>query len=383
MNIAIAILAVMLVAAVVYIVILQNRSASLSARASYAEKALLEQKEFFAKTNSETEERFKSLAQISLSRNSEMIRQQNRQGLQEVLEPMKEDLERFRRQIDETYSREGRERFALGRSIEDLRQLNTTIGEETRRLSDAIKGNTSIQGRWGEMILENILQSAGLRRGEDYEVQVSQADDDGRQLRPDVIVKCPDGLKIIIDSKVSIQAYIRMLDAADDTVKNQYARAHLDSIRKHVAELATKSYQAVAGNRSLDYVLMFVPHEGAYMAAMTLDPDIWNKAFEKGVVIVSAIHLMAVIKLIEQMWRHDRQNRNAVAIAEQAGRMLDKFNGFIADLNTVGDRLRAASNAWEDANKKLYSGRGNLVSSASTLASMGARTKKPLPDGEQ
>ena len=128
---------------------------------------------------------------------------------------------------------------------------------------------------------------------------------------------------------------------------------------------------------------MFVPHEGAYMAAMTLDPDIWNKAFEKGVVIVSAIHLMAVIKLIEQMWRHDRQNRNAVAIAEQAGRMLDKFNGFIADLNAVGDRLRAASNAWDEANKKLYTGKGNLVSSASTLASMGARTKKPLPDAEQ
>lgn len=383
MNLAIVILAAMLVAAIVYIVILQSRSASLDARTRYAEKALQEQQEYFAKTNSEAEERFRVLAQTTLSRNSETIRQQNRQGLQEVLEPMKEDLERFRRQIDEAYSREGRERFALGRSIEDLRQLNTTIGQETRRLSDALKGNTSIQGRWGEMILENILQSAGLRRGEDYEVQVSQANDEGRQLRPDVIVSCPDGLKIIIDSKVSIQAYIHMLDARDETVKNQYARAHLDSIRKHVTELATKSYQTTAGNRSLDYVLMFVPHEGAYMAAMTLDPDIWNKAFEKGVVIVSAIHLMAVIKLIEQMWRHDRQNRNAVAIAEQAGRMLDKFNGFIADLNAVGDRLRAASNAWDEANKKLYTGKGNLVSSASTLASMGARTKKPLPDAEQ
>ena len=224
MNLAIVILAAMLVAAIVYIVILQSRSASLDARTRYAEKALQEQQEYFAKTNSEAEERFRVLAQTTLSRNSETIRQQNRQGLQEVLEPMKEDLERFRRQIDEAYSREGRERFALGRSIEDLRQLNTTIGQETRRLSDALKGNTSIQGRWGEMILENILQSAGLRRGEDYEVQVSQANDEGRQLRPDVIVSCPDGLKIIIDSKVSIQAYIHMLDARDETVKNQYAR---------------------------------------------------------------------------------------------------------------------------------------------------------------
>lgn len=333
-----------------------------------------------ARLNAEAEERFRNLAGRVLVNNSELLREQNRRGLAEVLAPMKADLEQFRRLVVERYDREAGERLSLGERIKDLVQLNQTIGREARRLTDALKGNAKVQGDWGEMILDNILERSGFRRGEDYTVQETVTGDEGRRLRPDVVITYTEGRKLVIDSKVSIQHYLAMLNADTDESRERYARAHIASVKSHISELARKSYQDVVGSAEIDFVLMFIPHEGAYLAAMNLDNTLWQTAYDSHVLIISPTHLMSVIKLVEQMWRHDKQNRNAQEIARQAGAMLDKLRGFVDDLDRIDTSLNAARAAWNSAFAKLSTGPGNLISRAQKINSLGARSKKELPD---
>lgn len=364
MTILLIILTLALICAIAYIVVLQGRNARLDERIKAAGTA---------------EQRFAELAARSLAANAENLRRQSTNSLAEVLAPMKENIEAFRRTVADTYTREARERFALGDKVRELIDLNRTIGSETRRLTDALKGNSRFQGDWGETILSNILSSAGLREGYEYRLQQSITDADGRRLRPDVILTYSPGRTIVIDSKVSIQAYFDMLNAADDDSRARCARAHITSVKKHIAELGTKNYQQNTDGETFDYVLMFIPHEGAFLAAMDLDHTLWETAMASRVLIIAPTHLMAVVKLIEQMWRQEKQNRNALAIADEAGRLLDKLMGFTADMQAVNKALGNAQAAYNAAYSKLSDGPGNLINRARKLQTLGAKARKQLP----
>lgn len=372
-------LIVCLAAALIYIIKLKSDLARQDEKCLQAEKMLAEQRADFDRLNAEAEQRFARLAEHSLSVNSEQLRRQTGNALSEVLAPMKDDIERFRRTVADTYSQEARERFSLGEKVRELMELNRVVGMETRRLSDAIKGNARMQGEWGEMILDNILERAGLRKGYEYQVQECVTDASGRRLRPDVLINYTEGRSIVIDSKVSIQDYFAMLDATDDALRDRYAKAHVASVKKHIAELRGKSYQDAAGSATFDYVLMFIPHEGAFLAAMSLDNTLWETAYDSRVLIISPTHLMSIVKLIEQMWRQEKQNRNAIAIADEAGRMLDKFRSFIDDMDKIDKALRLSRTAWDDAFRKLVSGTGNLVTRAEKLKALGAKARKDMP----
>lgn len=364
----ITILSILLAAAVIAVIVLYGRNARLQERLRVAQDQTAMQ------------DRFSVMAQQSLNQNAEALRQDSQRGLREVLNPVREEIASFRQLVTDSYSRESRERFALGERVRELMGLNEIIGRETRRLSDALKGNIRVQGQWGEMILDNILERAGFRRGTDYILQESMADDEGRRLRPDVILNYTEGRSIVIDSKVSIQDYLCMLDATDDASRTRYAQAHIASIRKHVAELRNKKYQEVAsGPSGLDYVLMFVPHEGAFLAAMNLDSKLWEAAFDSHVLIISPTHLLSIVKLIEQMWRQEKQRTNALAIADEAGKMLDKFRLFLDDMDKVGRSIGSAQQTWNTAYAKLATGPGNLMGRARKLEALGAKGKKALP----
>lgn len=352
---------------------------ALRGRLADARNELARRQEEFARNTENSEKRFAELAAKALAANSESLRRQSVNSLAEVLAPMKDNIENFRRTVAECYTTEARERFALGKNIARLIELSETVGAETARLSSALKGNARVQGEWGEMILDNILRSAGLRPGYEYEIQAAVSDADGRRLRPDVIINYTEGRRIVIDSKVSIQDYLNMVDADSESSREAFAKAHLASVRKHIGELRSKAYQDAVGEGAFDYVLMFIPNEGAFLAALNLDRMLWQTAYESHVLIISPTHLMAVVKLIEQMWRHDRQNRNALAIAEEAGRMLDKFRGFLDDLDKIDKSLLGARDAWNAAYSKLSGGSGNLVARAQKLEQLGAKAKKPLP----
>jgi DNA recombination protein RmuC len=326
------------------------------------------------------ENRFKAIANDILLNNSREISQQNTTRLNEVLQPMKENFELFRRTITESYDREARERFSLADRIKELMELNRVISDETHRLTDALKGNSKMQGDWGEMILENILERSGLERGREFEVQQTTINESGARLRPDVIINYPGDRKIIIDSKVSIQAYLAMLDTTDPEKAAALGKAHIASIKNHITELRNKRYQDYVGDDKIDFVMMFIPHEGAYLAAMQLDPTLWQTAYDSRVLIISPTHLMSVVKLVEQLWRHDRQTRNAITIAEEAGRMLDKFRGFIDDMDKMDRNINSLRDSWNNAFGKLSSGNGNLIGRAEKLRKLGVKATKDLPE---
>lgn len=374
--IAITVICVLVaVAAVVYAVAADRRATRARAEAEMARRLLDER----SADASAAEERFRAIANEALLANSRALDAAGRRSISEALQPMAERMREMEKTFRDTYSAEARERFSLADRVRELVELNRVVGAETRRLTDALKGNTRVQGDWGEIILENILERSGLQQGREYEVQQTFTSPDGRRLRPDVIVNYPDGRCVVIDSKVSVAAYLSMVEADDAEARNAAAKAHLASVRAHINELKTKNYQDLTAGRHCDFVMMFIPHEGAYMAAMQLDSALWQYAFDSRVLIVSPTHLMAVIKLVEQLWRNDRQSRNAIDIATEAGRMLDKLSGFLADMEKIDSSLNAARRAWDGAYNKLATGTGNLLGRAERLRAMGAKATKDLP----
>lgn len=374
--IAITVICVLVaVAAVVYAVVADRRATRARAEAEMARRLLDER----SADASAAEERFRAIANEALLANSRALDAAGRRSISEALQPMAERMREMEKTFRDTYSAEARERFSLADRVRELVELNRVVGAETRRLTDALKGNTRVQGDWGEIILENILERSGLQQGREYEVQQTFTSPDGRRLRPDVIVNYPDGRCVVIDSKVSVAAYLSMVEADDAEARNAAAKAHLASVRAHINELKTKNYQDLTAGRHCDFVMMFIPHEGAYMAAMQLDSALWQYAFDSRVLIVSPTHLMAVIKLVEQLWRNDRQSRNAIDIATEAGRMLDKLSGFLADMEKIDSSLNAARRAWDGAYNKLATGTGNLLGRAERLRAMGAKATRDLP----
>ena len=327
----------------------------------------------------ESEIRFKNLANDILQQNSTTFKEQNETRLSEILAPFKDNLEQFKKVVTETYSSEARERFSLQAKIKELIDLNQTISKDAQNLALALKGNSKVQGNWGEMILESILEKSGLERGREFFVQESAYNDEGKRLIADVVINYPDGRKIIIDSKVSLNAYIEIINCDDNELLEIYKKKHIASIRNHISELGSKKYQDYLGDEKAEFVMMFIPNEAAYICAMQIDPNIWQEAYDKRVLIISPTHLISALRLIEQLWQHDRQTRNAIEIATESGKMYDKFVGFIEDLKLIEKSLNSAQNAYEKALNKLHLGKGNIISKAEKLKEMGAKTTKSLP----
>ena len=337
----------------------------------------------------ETKAQFKSLAADIFSSQSEKFKAANETRLSEILNPLKEDIKDFKRRVDDTYMNSSKERTLLGEQMKRLMELNMSIGKEARDLTEALSGNTKVQGDWGEMVLETILVKSGLVEGDNYFVQRTKNDDgtqikndDNGRLRPDVVVALPDKKCIVIDSKVSLTAYVNYINADNEDDRQRFGKAHLLSVRSHLKELETKRYQdfvGVGNDDRIDYVLMFIPNEHAYMAAMTLDNNLWMEAYEKRVVIISPAHVISTLRLIAQLWTRDKQTKNALKIAEEGGKLYDKFVGFVNDMQTVEQSLGKASEAYASAMSKLHTGRGCIVSKVENLKKLGAKTSKTLP----
>lgn len=335
--------------------------------------------------NRESEARFNMLATKILDDHSKKFKEQNETRLSEILDPLKNDIEQFKKTVSDTYSTEARERFALQEKIKELVELNRSIGREAKDLTDALKGNSKIQGDWGEMILETILEKSGLKKG--YHFQIQQTTDEsgnvlkdhtGKMLRPDVIINYPDRRCVVIDSKVSLTAYVNMMNAEKDQDREHFGQQHLLSVKSHIKELSTKNYQDFIGEKKTDFVMMFIPNESAYMVAMNLDPNLWQEAYDRRVLIISPTHLISALRLVEQLWRQDDMKRNVLEIATESGRMYDKFVGFLDDMVKIEKGLDLTRTSFDNAMKKLKTGPGNLIRKAENLRLMGAKTTKRM-----
>lgn len=357
MIIGIVILSLLLSGTIIYIMRLTTDKAKLQAHIEALD---------------ENEKRFQAIAGEIMNRQRADMRSETTSQMQMLLDPLRRELDTFSRSVSEKYSREASERFALREKVDELRELNMTIGQETRRLYNALRGNNKEQGNWGELVLQTILENAGLTEGREFVTQQATGD-----LRPDVVVNFPGAGCVVIDSKASMTSYMAYCEAETDEQRRIAAKGHVASVRRHIEELARKNYQAVTGrDKRLEFVMMFMPNEGAYLAAMQFEPELWEEAYRKQVIIISPTHLLSVLRLVQQMWRHDAQNKNALAIAEEAGKMYDKFIGFVENLSDVEKKLSQASDALNRAQRQLDSGPGNLASKALKLKEMGAKTTK-------
>jgi len=321
---------------------------------------------------------FKNLANEILEDKSKKFTEQNALQLDILLKPLQTKLTEFKEQVSHSYDQESRERFALKNEIERLANLNLKMSDEARSLTNALKGDSKIQGDWGELVLESILESSGLRKGEEYLVQDSHTQADGGRLQPDVIVKLPEGRHLVIDSKVSITAYARHTEAGDDAIAKQELLAHIQSIRQHIQGLSAKNYSGIADLSTVDFVLMFIPIEPAFLSALKAAPNLYQEALAKNIVLVCPSTLMATLRTVAHLWRQDQQNKNAMEIARQCANLYDKFVGFVEDLEQIGKRLDQAQSSYHDAFNKLKSGKGNLIKAAERVKELGVKPNKVI-----
>ncbi len=319
---------------------------------------------------------FKNLANDILEDKSKRFVEQNATSLDALLKPLQTKLTEFKEQVSTSYQNEARERFALKTEIERLSNLNLRMSDETRSLTQALKGDSKVQGNWGELVLESILESSGLRKGEEFVVQDSHTQADGSRLQPDVIIHLPEGRHLVVDSKVSITAYARYAEALTPEISQAELNLHIQSIRQHMQGLSNKNYSALHGLGAIDFVLMFIPIEPAFIAAMKAAPNLQDEALAKNIVLVCPSTLMATLRTVAHLWRQDQQNRNALEISRQCGALYDKFVGFVEDLQKLGQRLEQAQSSYHDAFGKLKSGKGNLIRAAEKVRALGVKPSK-------
>jgi DNA recombination protein RmuC len=283
--------------------------------------------------------------------------------------------------VDDVYLNDNKERAGLSEQIKMLHDLNQQMSKDANNLTKALKGETKTQGNWGEFILERVLEKSGLVKGQEYAVQESITDEEGKRLQPDVVIYLPESKCIIIDSKVSLVGYERYCSAEDEVIKAAALKEHISSIKKHIANLSSKNYQNLYKIKSLDFVLLFMPIEPAFSLAVQNDMELFNDAFERNIVIVSPSTLLATLRTIASIWRQENQNRNALEIARQSGALYDKFQSMVTDLMEVGKRLHSVQDNYEDVMKKLSTGKGNLITSVEKIKKLGAKATKSLPQG--
>ncbi len=328
---------------------------------------------------SELTNQFRVLAQEILEEKGKTFSEQSRAGLKGLLDPFRDQLSEFRQKVDAVYVHEAGQRTSLRKEIETLRDLNQQINQEAVNLTRALKGDRKAQGTWGELILERVLEQSGLRKGIEYETQGGFRDPDGRLLKPDVIVHLPEEKDVVVDAKVSLVAYEQYARAEEGSGQKKALSDHMASVRTHIEGLSRKDYSALKGLRSLDFVLMFMPIEAAFVAAFRADMTLYAYAFERKIIVVTPSTLLATLKTIENIWRYERQNRNAQAIFQRASAIYDKLRLFVESMDRLGKQLDMAQCTYEEAMNRLVRGKGNVISQASQFSDLGVSVKRPLP----
>ena len=329
---------------------------------------------------------FQNLANKILEEKTEKFTALNQTQLKNILEPFQEKINELRNKVGETYDKESKERFSLGEKVKELALLNQQISEDAKRLTRALKGESKTQGNWGEMILESILEKSGLVKGREYFLEHELRDEDnkalfsefsGKKMRPDAVVKYPDERNVIIDSKVSLTAFVELVDENDSELYEIKLNQHLASVKNHIKQLSDKAYDDY--DKSLDFVMMFIPSEPAYIAAMQADPNLWNFAYDKRILLLNPSNLITSLKLVADLWKREYQNKNATEIAERGAKLYDKFVGFVDNLEKLGKNIDQAKSVYNEAFKQLSTGNDNLIVQTNKLKSLGIKNKKNLP----
>lgn len=322
---------------------------------------------------------FKSLANDILDEKSKKFTEQNQVNIGQLLDPLRTKLHEFQGKVEEVYVQEGKDRSALAEQVRQLMDLNQVLSQDAKNLTSALKGSSKTQGNWGELILERVLEASGLRKGHEYDVQESHTREDGTRAQPDVVVHLPEDRHLIVDAKVSLLAYEACVSSDDDNERQLAIKRHLESVRAHMKGLSNKNYQALYGLKSLDFVLMFVPIEPAFMLAITHDQDLYMEALSKNVLLVSPSTLLFVVRTVAHLWRQEAQSKNAQEIAKRGAELYDRLSAFVVDLEKVGDRLRLTQESYGEARNKLYTNKGNVIRQAEMLKQLGVKPTKSIP----
>ena len=323
---------------------------------------------------------FENLANKILEEKSAKFTEQNSVNMKNILLPLQDKIQGFEKKVEQTHKESIDYHAALRQQIVGLSEMNAQMSKETLNLTKALKGDSKMQGNWGELVLERVLEKSGLEKGREYEVQQSFTNNDGMRVFPDVVINLPDGKKMIVDSKVSLVAYEKWINEESEILKIDYLKEHVNSIKRHVEQLGNKNYHDLYQIESPDFVLLFIPIEPAFAIALNEDSALYNKAFDRNIVIVTPSTLLATLRTIDSMWANQKQQENAFEIARQAGALYDKFEGFVADLVRIGNKIKDTKNEYDSAMNKLVDGKGNLISSVEKLKKMGAKAKKSLPE---
>jgi DNA recombination protein RmuC len=352
----------------------------LTLQKNYYEEKLLAHKNEMEQLQKKLTTEFENIANRVLDEKSQKFTEQNRVNLDIILNPLKEKIRTFEQKVEETYKADSAERITLKTEIRSLVEMNKQISDEANNLARALKGDNKKQGNWGEIILEKILERSGLLKGQEYKIQVSSTNDEGKRIQPDVVIYLPDNKHIIIDSKVSLLAYEAYVNSEDEEQKEILKKEHLRSIREHIRALSEKNYQSSLDFNAPDFVMLFVPIESSFSVAVQADQELFGYSWDRKIVIVSPSTLLASLKTIASIWKQERQTRNAIEIASQSGALYDKFVGLLEDLGSIGTKLDAARDSYSQAMNKLSTGTGNLIKRVQTLKELGAKANKAIPE---
>ena len=357
----------------------EKRSTELQTRLEEKTKSLAEQAVFIHDAKAALAAEFQIVSQKIFEEKSDKFTQQNKNSLEALLNPFRDQISTFKKKVDDVYDKETKDRVALSQQVYQLKELNQQMSQDAINLTRALRGESKTRGNWGEVILATVLERSGLQEGREYETQLNLENEEGTKLQPDVVIHLPEEKDIVVDSKVSLVAYDNYSNTDQEDERSTALKQHLLSIRNHIKDLSNKDYQELKGLNTLGYVLMFVPVEPAFLLAVSEDPELFNFAASKNIFIVSPSNLLVTLKTIHAMWQYAYQNENAVEIAQKAGQMYDKFVGFVESIELIGNRLDQASDAWSKAHNQLLTGKGNLIKRAEDLKQMGVRSKKELP----
>ncbi|NIY88736.1 DNA recombination protein RmuC [Vibrio campbellii] len=351
------------------------------ARHEQINQANAEKLQILEQAETRLKQQFEHLANQLFEEKTAKVDVQNRQSLEGLLSPLKEQLEGFKKQVNDSFSQEAKERHTLVHELKNLQRLNEHMTREAVNLTQALKGDNKQQGNWGEVVLARVLAESGLREGHEYQTQVSLQNEAGKRYQPDVIVHLPQNKQVVVDSKMALVAYERYFNAENDIQREQALSDHLAALRAHIKGLSLKDYHQLKGIQSLDYVLMFIPVEPAFQVAIQADPSLVRDAMEQNIILVSPTTLLVALRTIDNLWRNERQNENAQLIAERAAKLYDKLRLFVDDMEGLGGALDKANQTYQGAMNKLATGRGNVIRQAESFKQLGVEVKRPIsPD---